>query len=97
MLGSSPLARGLHILISVHNPVCRFIPVGAGSALLKRRFSLAKWVHPRWRGVCEICRLDLFEDCGSPPLARGLQKVTDTVRAAWGVHPRWRGVCAKAL
>ncbi len=77
-VGSSPLARGIHVIGDVHRQSRRFIPAGAGNTRDRRCSSPESSVHPRWRGEYPFSpRLILLND-GSSPLARGiLQHLVD--------------------
>ena len=48
--GLSPLARGTHILIGIHELRPRFIPAGAGNSATRWQSSYPTTVYPRWRG-----------------------------------------------
>ena len=48
--GSSPLARGTHIVVDPHIPSMRFIPAGAGNTAMASSAAARVPVHPRWRG-----------------------------------------------
>ena len=70
-LGSSPLARGTPLTISVLLAPDRFIPARAGNTRPRRGRRGPPPVHPRSRGehaVAASCRRSCF---GSSPLARG--------------------------
>ena len=72
-LGLSPLARGTHILIGIHELRPRFIPAGAGNSATRWQSSYPTTVYPRWRGelffqLQHCCCID-----GLSPLARGTQ------------------------
>ena len=69
--GLSPLARGTHILIGIHELRPRFIPAGAGNSATRWQSSYPTTVYPRWRGelffqLQHCCCID-----GLSPLARG--------------------------
>ncbi len=52
--GSSPLARGTRECYGEREAFCRFIPAGAGNTTHSTWRSLARAVHPRWRGEHSI-------------------------------------------
>ena len=69
--GSSPLARGTHVVPAGAAPLVRFIPARAGNTVWSaRRF---RWtsVHPRSRGEHQIPKFKRLTRTGSSPLARG--------------------------
>ena len=69
--GSSPLARGTHLQLSLGNLQIRFIPAGAGNTRYAGRLLVNLPVHPRWRGEHTYsCGRSSFIR-GSSPLARG--------------------------
>ena len=71
-MGSSPLARGLPVIIDPSRGVLRIIPARAGFT------RVASWApeyasdHPRSRGVYTVTIITLTASAGSSPLARGL-------------------------
>ena len=78
--GSSPLARGLQVLLTPVQLVGRIIPARAGFTSWHDRVSFLYWDHPRSRGVYGAGEnVEQFLD-GSSPLARGL-------RTPGGVRP----------
>ena len=84
-LGSSPLARGLHVLGPDTESRLRIIPARAGFTCPGTTECILLRDHPRSRGVYEFeKRLSLTEQ-GSSPLARGLPTT------AWPLWP-WRRI-----
>ena len=71
--GSSPLARGLHLVTHRDELVLGIIPARAGFTLLVLSAHGRGWDHPRSRGVYLMKTFALRAWCGSSPLARGLQ------------------------
>ena len=69
--GSSPLARGGHVIVHDDREAVRLIPAGAGRTMISVAVICPPGAHPRWRGE------DGAEDPGdapgqgSSPLARG--------------------------
>ena len=76
VVGSSPLARGLHDDEEHARLGVRIIPARAG---FTRGFPAAgapAWDHPRSRGVYPTTGTRRFDETGSSPLARGLRHHT---------------------
>ena len=72
--GSSPLARGLLVVVEVIQHLGRIIPARAGfTRTAADRRSDAR-DHPRSRGVYTLRKTSQWRICGSSPLARGLQR-----------------------
>jgi len=71
MPGSSPLARGAHILQLLELRGQRLIPAGAGSTQREPRPVDEAPAHPRWRGEHMIWLRCPMMGSGSSPLARG--------------------------
>ena len=69
--GSSPLARGTHLLAGKTRGDRRFIPVGTGNTRTTTARLLLIAVHPRWHGEHFKADFVLFTNSGSSPLARG--------------------------
>ncbi len=69
--GLSPLARGTHLLGHVWGIELRFIPAGAGNALLSAATSARNAVYPRWRGEHNSGYAFACQPLGLSPLARG--------------------------
>ncbi len=69
--GSSPLARGTHLQLSLGNLQIRFIPAGAGNTNWSREVQRFSSVHPRWRGEHRLGQTLPPLSHGSSPLARG--------------------------
>ena len=70
--GSSPLARGLHVLPSRWTRRGRIIPARAGFTLASMPSPSVRKDHPRSRGVYRGRRRRVGGRRGSSPLARGL-------------------------
>ena len=71
-IGSSPLARGLHVRASHGRLSGRIIPARAGFTHMFCRRLRACTDHPRSRGVYKTSRFTSPAASGSSPLARGL-------------------------
>ena len=70
--GSSPLARGLQSRVWPHVGRLRIIPARAGFTTFRKPFLVARWDHPRSRGVYHRTHQNWENQPGSSPLARGL-------------------------
>ena len=81
--GSSPLARGLHLLRSRADHVRRIIPARAGFTTPGRGRGRASRDHPRSRGVYHVRPEGARLVEGSSPLARGLPRL---VPGGWRVE-----------
>ena len=71
--GSSPLARGLRVVLRPIPELQRIIPARAGFTTGTRCTSTSRSDHPRSRGVYQVTTTDVLEHAGSSPLARGLR------------------------
>ena len=69
--GSSPLARGTHVVPPAAAVLDRFIPARAGNTTCAVPGDRLRTVHPRSRGEHPTGRLRAAMDGGSSPLARG--------------------------
>ena len=69
--GSSPLARGTHVVAWRDLEGVRFIPAGAGNTSWPGCATAWLAVHPRWRGEHDPAAREHAPGCGSSPLARG--------------------------
>ena len=83
--GSSPLARGLHLVVHAVRQHVRIIPARAGFTGRRVRLSPGERDHPRSRGVYPPPTGRIRILTGSSPLARGL-------RRAAGQRPHPRGI-----
>ena len=93
--GLSPLARGTHILIGIHELRPRFIPAGAGNSATRWQSSYPTTVYPRWRGelffqLQHCCCID-----GLSPLARGTLNQVVVLSAAGRFIPAGAGNSAR--
>ena len=81
--GSSPLARGLRVMLTTGTATVRIIPARAGFTLSARRRRIMAGDHPRSRGVYPAIKRAGRGIAGSSPLARGLRRsVASIVREA---------------
>ena len=92
MLGSSPLARGLHHQGPLRTPHRRIIPARAGFTHALGGAAMTAGDHPRSRGVYFSRRHRRGTRNGSSPLARGLPFVSFPIAHSPADHPRSRGV-----
>ena len=72
LVGSSPLARGLHLEIGLVPVLVRIIPARAGFTVQQYASHRAGRDHPRSRGVYSEDSAGRCAPTGSSPLARGL-------------------------
>ena len=89
-LGSSPLARGLHIPLTDSARDVGIIPARAGFTQHAVDVTQFEEDHPRSRGVYNLTRVFIKDARGSSPLARGLH------RLGQGAHRRHRIIPARA-
>ena len=73
--GSSPLARGLLVVLVIVESCGRIIPARAGFTRFRTGLPWAGRDHPRSRGVYNELALKYDAMQGSSPLARGLRPV----------------------
>ena len=95
MGGSSPLARGLPVVLDRDEGVVRIIPARAGFTTSSSAGRCRCPDHPRPRGVYSAIRSRRFRPTGSSPLARGLPCRAARSGRVLLDHPRSRGVYAK--
>ena len=89
--GSSPLARGLHLVVHALRQHVRIIPARAGFTPRRRGRLPGRQDHPRSRGVY---RASVGRECpkrGSSPLARGLHRPCCDRPPAWRIIPARAG------
>ena len=70
-LGSSPQARGTHLLIRNNKQDVRFIPAGTGNTLPGEIVKPSHTVHPRRHGEHRADSILITRAFGSSPQARG--------------------------
>ena len=96
--GSSPLARGLHRLVAVHEDRSGIIPARAGFTPPSRRSARPCRDHPRSRGVYSWPPRRPSGLSGSSPLARGLPPAAPRVGQRQRIIPARAGfTVAKAV
>ena len=89
--GSSPLARGLRVIVRFLSRVGGIIPARAGFTRTTRRSSWRHRDHPRSRGVYILIAGENRLSGGSSPLARGLPNQIRDVMDAKGIIPARAG------
>ena len=89
--GSSPLARGLPVLIGRHDGQDGIIPARAGFTHCMLRSSHFVADHPRSRGVYFQCSSRGLGGDGSSPLARGLRPHPASARLRGRIIPARAG------
>ena len=90
-IGSSPLARGLHITGDIESHLPGIIPARAGFTGHRCDGPLCDGDHPRSRGVYGLPRACHLVICGSSPLARGLRDAPLIVAPHVGIIPARAG------
>ena len=73
--GSSPLARGLPVVVGTNPPVGGIIPARAGFTSSYDLKEMMTEDHPRSRGVYANINVTSLAAAGSSPLARGLLRL----------------------
>ena len=71
--GSSPLARGTHVVRRGNGEAARLIPARAGNTPIDIAPACAAAAHPRSRGEHPRSTSQMWDSLGSSPLARGTQ------------------------
>ena len=89
--GSSPWARGTHLIEFFKPYLNRFIPVGTGNTIEATQGEERKAVHPRGHGEHHDSRNHHHEYTGSSPWARGTLKLNKAQQYVHAVHPRGHG------
>ena len=90
-VGSSPLARGLHVITGADVTYARIIPARAGFTRNCRWTPSPSGDHPRSRGVYEELPITYISDWGSSPLARGLPETVPLRTERAGIIPARAG------
>ena len=90
--GSSPLARGLRMLLPVAGDRIRIIPARAGFTSDHTKVTTIEWDHPRSRGVYQVTTTDVVEHAGIIPARAGFTSNICAARTPGWDHPRSRGV-----
>ena len=89
--GSSPLARGLRLILTRIFGGRRIIPARAGFTRYRRRPRPCSSDHPRSRGVYSTSHSSFLGRNGSSPLARGLLVRATGFTCALGIIPARAG------
>ena len=92
--GSSPLARGAHLLTTLGGLHGRLIPARAGSTRGSTSSPVGRRAHPRSRGEHEQIHKRIGQVQGSSPLARGARRVEHPHRVGCGLIPARAGSTA---
>ena len=91
LVGSSPLARGLHLGSGRRHSIYRIIPARAGFTTTPPGVRLGTRDHPRSRGVYVFSAVKNILGIGSSPLARGLRAGAPARRVVCGIIPARAG------
>ena len=94
--GSSPHARGPHIITFHPMLQPRFIPACAGSTEQDMSDDVFCEVHPRMRGVHLVCSLRYRSARGSSPHARGPRAAVQAIGTVTGFIPACAGSTRRA-
>ena len=97
LLGSSPLARGTHILPSIPCHKNGLIPARAGNTCTSLQNDLTIWAHPRSRGEHVLTEPPVLPPVGSSPLARGTRRHSACRLPAAGLIPARAGNTRRIL
>ena len=89
--GSSPLARGLRVMLTTGTPTTRIIPARAGFTHRPASAGGTRKDHPRSRGVYALKGMMTDDAVGSSPLARGLRRWSRTQINRSGIIPARAG------
>ena len=89
--GSSPLSRGIQLMIASLFGEPRIIPALAGNTAGSARGRRAGWDHPRSRGEYGICRWFNLQGQGSSPLSRGILQRREGWRVLSRIIPALAG------
>jgi len=89
--GSSPLARGLRMVLDTEDLDDRIIPARAGFTPADGLWIGHVTDHPRSRGVYSLCTDGIAIPRGSSPLARGLPCPRRGWAPLWGIIPARAG------
>ena len=90
-IGSSPLARGLLLLVIRAEKWAGIIPARAGFTTWEGLRRLANEDHPRSRGVYRAYGSEAGVDIGSSPLARGLRRAQHAQESGMRIIPARAG------
>ena len=97
--GSSPHARGAHLVGGGTSPRLGIIPACAGSTLARPRETCPSWDHPRMRGEHSVAGGTSCGHGGSSPHARGAHSSASGWNLRSGIIPACAGstvpVCVK--
>ena len=97
VVGSSPLARGLHPRPRSPTPGIGIIPARAGFTRPHDGLAALIGDHPRSRGVYREWRPGASRRAGSSPLARGLRRRSTRGSQAHGIIPARAGFTLRRL
>ena len=94
--GSSPLARGTHVLVHEGRGRVGLIPARAGNMEEPPPTPPVKWAHPRSRGEHRSHQNRGCRPTGSSPLARGTRQCFPGISNATGLIPARAGNTAQS-
>ena len=91
IVGSPPLARGVHIKSILRNLQSGITPACAGSTHESESMEKIKWDHPRLRGEYFTSDSFIMYHLGSPPLARGVLSSSNPSNSIVRITPACAG------
>ena len=89
--GSPPLARGIPSILTSGLRCPRITPACAGNTNKYLTFCEYPWDHPRLRGEYFLIEVVKALVTGSPPLARGIPVIVNSLRNITGITPACAG------
>ena len=90
-LGSPPLARGILVLVLTTGSADGITPACAGNTRSELSFLNGDRDHPRLRGEYTLFNQSVDTTPGSPPLARGIQTINESLDGTTGITPACAG------
>ena len=89
--GSPPLARGIQLWRQPSNLESGITPACAGNTVITCDILVKHGDHPRLRGEYILLLLEVKENKGSPPLARGILRIVSSTTRISGITPACAG------
>ena len=89
--GSPPLARGIPAVRAAWSRIAGITPACAGNTLCVIKAVSVAWDHPRLRGEYGNIAGKWDTRMGSPPLARGIRRISRWGKRSTGITPACAG------